>query len=271
MKKNILPALSVLLMLPALGQAWQQRGAYTIEARLDTVEHKIHATQHLRYYNNSPDTLYSVWFHLYPNAYRDLSSHFAKEAEQQQDYRLRYSRPEDRGWIEVNSLIVSGNPAELKYGTEYEPPRRPSYGRSYDLTIFGDPRPISIDTAESNAFLAYRKSKQPKNKLDSTSASLELPIPLAPGDSVDFDFDFTVKVPKFFSRLGHAGTHYEISQWYPKIAVYDEQGWHADGYHYIGEFYGDYGSFQVGLTVPRGFVVGASGQEVTDRSDSLDN
>lgn len=271
MKKTILPALSVLLMLPALGHAWQQRVSYTIEARLDTVEHKVHATQHLRYYNNSPDTLHSVWFHLYPNAYRGLSSHFAREAEQQQDYRLRHSRPEDRGWIEINSLTVSGTPAELKYGTEYEPSGRPKFGRSYEMTIHRDPRPISIDSAEYNAVVAYRKSKQPKNKLDSTSASLELPAPLAPGDSVDFYFDFAVKVPKFFSRMGHRGKHYEISQWYPKMAVYDQQGWHADGYHYIGEFYGDYGSFQVGLTVPRGFVVGASGDEVTDQTDSLDD
>jgi hypothetical protein len=269
MKKSSSMMSLVLLLATGICQAWQQGVEYHIEARLDTVEHKIFATQHLRYFNNSPDTLNSVWFHLYPNAYRDNSTFFAREAEQQQDYRFRHSTPEDKGWIEVNSLLVSGNPAELKYGTEYEPPRLPIFGSSSGLEIFGSTSPTEMDIAKRDSFRAYRSSKQPKQRLDSTSASLQLPQPLAPGDSADFYFDFTVKVPKFFSRLGHSGTHYEISQWYPKIAVYDEQGWHADGYHYIGEFYGDYGSFQVGLTVPHGFVVGASGQEVSDPSDSL--
>jgi hypothetical protein len=269
MKKVILLIAVLPLIFAGVCQAWQQRVAYNIEARLDTLEHKIYATQHLRYFNNSPDTLSSVWFHLYPNAYRDNSSFFAREAEQQQDYRFRHSGPEDKGWIEINSLLVSGNPAELKYGTEYDPPRLPRFGRFSEMTIFGGPNPDDIDIAKRDSFMVYRKSKQPKHVLDSTSASLDLPILVAPGDSIDFYFDFTVKVPKFFSRMGHNGNHYEISQWYPKIAVYDAKGWHADGYHYIGEFYGDYGSFQVGLTVPKDFKIGSTGEEIIDLGDTV--
>ncbi len=212
-KINLILAV-LLLIFVSVCQAWQQRVAYNIEARLDTVGHKLYASQHLRYFNNSPDTLNAVWFNLYPNAYRDDNTFFAREAEQQEDYRFRRSRPEDRGYIEISSVLVSDILTEFKYGE------------------------------------------------DPTLASLKLPVSLAPGDSVDFSFDFTVKVPKFFSRMGHSGNHYEISQWYPKIAVYDAKGWHADGYHYIGEFYGDYGSFQVGLTVPKDFKIGSTGSEV---------
>lgn len=258
MKKiNLLISLLLLFSIN-LCQAWQQRVEYNIEARLDTVEHKIHASQRLRYFNNSPDTLNSVWFHLYPNAYRDNSSFFAREAEQQQDYRFRHSTPEDKGWIEINSLLVSDSTAVFKYGPEYGVPFIRG-GRADEIETLGD--------YGGNPPAVNKKFIEPKYRLDSTSASLELPIPLAPGDSIDFYFDFTVKVPKFFFRMGHDGTHYEISQWYPKIAVYDEQGWHADGYHYIGEFYGDFGSFQVGLETPKDFIIGSTGAEVLEYDD----
>lgn len=216
MKRSVLFLLLVPLISAGTCFAWQQRVAYNIEASLDTVEHKIRAVQHLWYYNNSPDTLAKVWFNLYPNAYKDKSTFFAREAEKQQDYRFRHSCPEDKGRMEIGSFLAYGSPVELRYGG------------------------------------------------DQTSASAVLPKALAPGDSVEFYSEFTIKVPKFFSRMGHDKTHYEISQWYPKIAVYDEQGWHADGYHYIGEFYGDYGSFQVGLTVPKNFKIGSTGEEILD-------
>lgn len=108
---------------------------------------------------------------------------------------------------------------------------------------------------------------------DITSACCDLSAPLAPGDSLVFDIGFAVKLPAIVSRLGHSGAHYEISQWYPKIAVYDESGWHPDGYHYTGEFYGDYGAFSVGITTPRGMKVGATGVEIGGATDgeSADN
>ena len=183
----------LLLVFAGVCQAWQQRVEYNIEARLDTAEHRIYATQHLRYFNNSPDTLTAVWFHLYPNAYRDNSSFFAREAEQQQDYRSRHSSPEDKGWIKINYLLVSDSTAVFKYGPEYGVPFIRG-GRADEMAIFGD--------YGGTHPAVNKKFKEPKYKLDSTSASLELPIPLAPGDSVDFYFDFTVKVPKFFSRMG---------------------------------------------------------------------
>jgi hypothetical protein len=107
-----------------------------------------------------------------------------------------------------------------------------------------------------------------KTKLgDETEILAELPRAIPPGDSARFDIDFEVRIPFVFSRLGHIGRHYEISQWYPKIAVYDDLGWHADGYHRDGEFYGDFGDFDVRITLPADYTVAASGELVEPRSE----
>ncbi|MEZ4739027.1 MAG: M1 family metallopeptidase [Flavobacteriales bacterium] len=62
-----------------------------------------------------------------------------------------------------------------------------------------------------------------------------------------------------FSRLGHSGQAYYITQWYPKPAVYDAAGWHAMPYLTLGEFYSEYGSFDVTITLPANYIVGATG------------
>jgi hypothetical protein len=93
-----------------------------------------------------------------------------------------------------------------------------------------------------------------------TEMRIDLPEILHPGDTTILEFSFTVKIPSIFSRLGHRKTHYEITQWYPKMVVYDRKGWHPDGYHSLGEFYGEFGTFDVSLTVPGNMVVGATGE-----------
>jgi len=90
--------------------------------------------------------------------------------------------------------------------------------------------------------------------------------PLLPGDSLNIDFDFFLQIPKIFSRFGYAGRHYEMVQWYPKPCVYDETGWHNDAFHALGEFYGEFGDFEVTIRLPGEFVVCASGVR-TDSSD----
>jgi hypothetical protein len=67
-------------------------------------------------------------------------------------------------------------------------------------------------------------------------------------------------VPKTFSRLGHEGQSYQISQWYPKPAVFDKDGWHPLSYVDQGEFYSEFGSFEVRITVPKNYIVGATGE-----------
>ncbi|NQX92049.1 MAG: M1 family peptidase, partial [Flavobacteriales bacterium] len=96
-------------------------------------------------------------------------------------------------------------------------------------------------------------------------AKIELSQPLAPGGKVVISTPFRVDLPSgAISRLGHIGDSYQITQWYPKPAVYDKDGWHEMPYLNQGEFYSEYGSFDVSITLPKNYVLGATG----DRYDS---
>ena len=91
-------------------------------------------------------------------------------------------------------------------------------------------------------------------------AILKLNTPLASGQRVKISTPFKVKIPSgSISRLGHIGQSYQITQWYPKPAVYDKNGWNAIPYLNQGEFYSEYGSFDVSITLPENYVVGATG------------
>lgn len=90
-------------------------------------------------------------------------------------------------------------------------------------------------------------------------ALLTLSQPLPPEGRITIATPFKVKIPASFSRLGHVGTSYQITQWFPKPAVYDIEGWHAMPYLNQGEFYSEFGSFDVSITLPDNYVVGATG------------
>lgn len=91
-------------------------------------------------------------------------------------------------------------------------------------------------------------------------ATLQLPKPLQSGQKTTITTAFRVKLPKTISRLGHEEQSYQITQWYPKPAVYDRNGWHAMPYLDQGEFYSEFGNFDVKITLPSNYVVGSSGQ-----------
>ena len=105
-------------------------------------------------------------------------------------------------------------------------------------------------------------------------AVLTLPQPLAPGASITVSTPFFVKLPSgSISRLGHIEQSYQITQWYPKPAVYDKDGWHPIPYLTQGEFYSEFGSFDVKITLPENYTVGATGdlqtQSEIDRLNKL--
>lgn len=89
---------------------------------------------------------------------------------------------------------------------------------------------------------------------------LILKSPLKPGEKITVSTPFRVKIPSGkISRLGHVGESFQITQWYPKPAVYDKEGWHQMPYLTQGEFYSEFGSFDVSITLPENYVVGATG------------
>lgn len=95
--------------------------------------------------------------------------------------------------------------------------------------------------------------------VDETLGFIPLDSAAAPGDTLVLAGRFDVKVPTIWSRMGHDGDHYEMSQWYPKMCVLDDRGWHLSRYHSEGEFYGDYGSYDVTLALPDSMVTAATG------------
>lgn len=89
---------------------------------------------------------------------------------------------------------------------------------------------------------------------------LLLKTPLKPGEKITVSTPFRVKIPNGnISRLGHVGESFQVTQWYPKPAVYDKEGWHHMPYLTQGEFYSEFGSFDVSITLPENYVVGATG------------
>jgi len=93
-------------------------------------------------------------------------------------------------------------------------------------------------------------------------AKVFLPKPLLPGKIITIETPFFVKLPKVVSRLGHTGKHFEITQWYPKPAVYDKDGWHPIPYLNMGEFYSEFGTFDVKITLPENYRIMATGDMV---------
>ena len=170
--------LFVLLMtlMPAKEKVYfQQHVKYEIEVTLNDTDHTIMAYEKLLYQNNSPDTLDFIWFHIWPNAYKDDSTAYAKQAGE--DSRFSRSDSTQRGFIDSLDFLVDGQKADW------------------------DPHPEWIDVIK-----------------------LKLPTPLMPNQSIKIETPFFVKIPEVFSRLGHTGKHYEMTQWYPKPAVYDRKG-----------------------------------------------
>ncbi len=98
--------------------------------------------------------------------------------------------------------------------------------------------------------------------------ALVLKSPLAPGDKINITTPFRVKIPLgIYSRLGHIGESYQITQWFPKPAVYDKDGWHPLPYLSQGEFYSEYGTYDVTITLPENYVVGATGDLVNGEKE----
>ena len=97
---------------------------------------------------------------------------------------------------------------------------------------------------------------------------LILTKPIAPGGQVIITTPFRVKIPSGrISRLGHIGQQYQITQWYPKPAVYDANGWNPIPYLDQGEFYSEYGMYDVNITLPKNYVLGATGDIVNNQAE----
>jgi len=99
-------------------------------------------------------------------------------------------------------------------------------------------------------------------QVNETILEAKLHEPLAPGDSVRIDLNFFEKIRKFSDRAGYRGSQFDLAQWYPKVVVYDQEGWHPEPHHLFTEFYGEFGTFDVTITVPYDYIIAATGVPV---------
>ena len=126
--------------------------------------------------------------------------------------------------------------------------------RFYDAPRADYGRMDSLDFTVNGEYVKWEMTKDPD------IAVLFMPKPLGPEESIHIATPFRVKIPASFSRLGHTGQAYQITQWYPKPAVYDQNGWHPIPYRDQGEFYSEFGTYDVEISLPANYVVGATGR-----------
>src|SRR5438034_1596436 len=155
-------------------------------------------------------------------------------------------------WVQIEQNIFAPNSTTYVLN---QPPLHFAGGAVFDFTGKGFIGGITIDR-----FAAY--GRELERTAYGTMMRVELARPLAPHGFVDFDVAWHFPVPPYGGgRMGRIGNRlYEIGQWYPRMAVYDDvHGWNPLPYIGAGEFYLEYGDYDVTLTVPGGFVVAATG------------
>jgi len=224
-----LPALDVdagLDGLPAAAERSPRNASYSIDVRLDPEAHTLEGRLVLDWRNISGVPASEFPFHLYWNAFRNNLSSSARG-----DRRRALPRVHEReqarrrlGYIHVRSV-------RLADGTDLTPTLRyiqPDDGNDDDRTLM----------------------------------EVRTPQPVPPGDDVRFEIEWRSRIP--YGDAGRAGWVHDynfIAQWFPKVAVRGPNGWIAHQFHTNTEFFSDYGNYDVRITLPQGFVVGATGRE----------
>ena len=136
-------------------------------------------------------------------------------------------------------------------------------GKHYLFSIYSQSG--FIDSLDFTANDQEIKWNYHKNHID--ICRLELNKTLKTGETITIRTPFRVKIPlAVTSRMGHVGQSYKISQWFPRPAVYNAEGWHVNPYRDLGKSYSEYGSFDVSITLPVNYLVAAPGQ-LTTRSE----
>ena len=222
--------------LPPLPVVSPRNANYTIEARLDPELHTVTGTLVLDWRNTSDQALASFPFHLYWNAFRNnLSTNARTEGRRGPATRMTEERM--FGWTEVKSVRRLGEDEE-------------------DLT----------------PTLSYLN--EDGNVDDRTVMQVRTTRPVAPGASARFRIEWQSRIPHgSIGRAGFVHDYHFIVQWFPKIGVFWKGQWNCHPFYTWTEFFSDFGVYDVTLTLPRGFVVGATGRleakaENPDGSDS---
>ncbi len=201
--------------------------AYDIDATLDPVKHTIRASETLTYKNLTGQPQQTFPFHLYLNAFQPTSTFMT-------EVRLNGTRgttsdtawdPKHYGAIAVTQFEVAGE------------------GDLTDKMQFIQP--------------------DDHNTADHTVFQVTLPKAVAPGESVEFKMKFEDQLPRVSARTGYVRDFNMIGQWFPKVGVWWHGAWNCHQFHATSEFFADFGTFDVKLTVPQNEILGAGGDLVS--------
>jgi len=203
---------------------------YAIQATLDPVKHVVDGQEKLTWRNRSNREVRSIYLHMYLNAFEgDNSTFYTEKRSRGFEFRSDVAAVDgDWGHIELGKVVQGRSDVSWKY-------------------VHPDDGP----------------------QTDHTVVRLDLPVPVPAGGSTTLDISFHDQLPRVAARTGYFGTFHLIGQWFPKIAVLELPGergateprWNAHEFHLHSEFYADYGSFDVTLTVPKDYIVGSTGEE----------
>jgi hypothetical protein len=221
----------ITLNLSAQPDRWQQKVKYTMNVDMNVQTNQYKGKQKLEYWNNSPDTLRKVFYHLYWNAFQP-NSMMDVRSRRQGTIALRKDRAGNDvvDWdARVKDRIANLKPEEIGY--------------QKILTLKMDGRPQKFNYHE-------------------TILEVVLDKPILPKSKVTFDMDWEAQVPLQIRRAGrdnpNTGVRYTMTQWYPKMAEYDYDGWHPNPY-IAREFYGVWGDFDVTINIDKAYVIGGTG------------
>jgi hypothetical protein len=204
---------------------------YQINADLDAAKHAVTASEHMTWRNRSDREVRQIYVHLYLNGFKNEGSTWFTER------KVLTAHGESRGV------------ASLKKG---------QWG-GIDLK----------QVKQGDAKLAWH-FVQPDGgpATDESVARIDLAQPVPAGGTLALDIDFLSQLPRVVERTGWWGDFNLVGQWFPKIGVLELAGergataprWNVHEFHFNSEFYADFGFYDVHLTVPSDFTVGAVGK-----------
>ncbi|MEJ2086178.1 MAG: M1 family metallopeptidase [Acidobacteriota bacterium] len=202
---------------------------YTIQVRLDAEAKTLAGRQIVEWRNIQDRSTDELWLHLYWNAWRNNRSTWMLEDRIRERSDLGGVISEtDWGWIEIEKILLCSEDGE------------------------------EVDLGPSLRFAAPDDG----NREDRTVAVVDLPEPVLPGASIKIEIFWRAKIPRTFARTGFRGDFFFIAHWFPKLGVFEGSGWNCHQYHASTEYFSDYGVYDVSITAPREFVIGATGTEV---------
>lgn len=205
--------------------------SYSIDASLDPAARTLTGREIITWRHPGHTPAYSIRLHLYWNAWRNTDSTWLRQLRLAGLEEELFSRPAaDFGWQQITELRLlnpDGTPgADLMPGFRYIQP---------------------VD----------------QNAADRSLAAADLPVGVQPGETILLQVTWRAQVPRTFSRTGAIGNYFFLAHWFPKLGVFEGDGWAARQFFANTEFFADFGNYDVRLTVPRDWVVGATGRQVS--------